>query len=87
VKLDWSHWLYGLFSGFIGGGATAGTSFVGLAVGNAISPAVHEMDFKQLGTVFLSSGIVAALFYLKQSPLPQAEDSATKPPVEPPKPT
>lgn len=71
-KLDWGQWLYGLFSGFIGGGASAATSGF---VGNAVDPThfnVRSRDFYILiGANFMASGLLSMFFYLKQHPLPE----------------
>lgn len=69
--LDWKNWLYGLFGGFIGGGATAGVSWFGMLGAKAIGMEVPDLNFQALGVIFLSGGLSSALLFLKQSPLPQ----------------
>lgn len=69
--LDWKHWLYGLFGGFIGGGATAGVSWFGMLGAKAVGMDVPDLNFQALGVIFLSGGISSALLFLKQSPFPQ----------------
>lgn len=72
-KLDWSNWLYGLFSGLIGGGATS----VGTGIANIV---VDPNDFNiyaglhKLLLVMVVSFVVGALTaffaFLKTQPLP-----------------
>ena len=72
VRLDWTNWLYGLFAGFIGGGAGAVVSgFTAsmlvpdkLAIGSAKS-------FELIGVVFLAHGCISMAMYLQQNPLPK----------------
>src|SRR5262245_47484006 len=72
--MDWRHWLYGLMSGTIGGIASAGSAWLGLAAAKASGADVHTLNWRELGIVCLSSGIVAAFAFLKQSPLPKWDD-------------
>lgn len=82
MKLDWSHWLYGLISGFIGGGAgalTAGLSAMGITpesynLGSTAHGLRHLLAL--MGATFLLSGIVTVAAFLKQSPLPAVEPEA-----------
>jgi hypothetical protein len=69
--LDWSLWLRGLISGFVSGGASAVVSgFTVSAVDpdhfNAATPKFYGL----IAAVFLSSGVLSALNFLKQQPLP-----------------
>ena len=76
MKLNWGLWLYGLVSGFIGGGAAAVTASV-------VLPALDAKDFNfsgglhrllvAIGSFFLVHGILMAMAYLAKSPLPQPE--------------
>lgn len=78
MKLRWDKWIYGLLSGFIGGGAAA---VVAGGVAAILAPDKFNptTDFKNFiiltGTTFLANGILNAMFYLKQSPLPPPEDT------------
>jgi hypothetical protein len=74
MRLNWGAWLYGLISGFIGGGASALTSSV-------VLPAVDSKDFNfsgggfhnlliVAGTLFLVHGGMTSAAYLSKSPLP-----------------
>lgn len=60
-------WLHGLFSALIGGGASAVSSGVAIQF---VSPqsALHTLEL--MGISFLTSGVMAVMFFLKQSPLP-----------------
>ena len=68
--LSWELWVYGLVSGFIGGGATAVVSAGGLAAAHGSGIDVPVLNLKAMGIIFLSSGITTALSYLAKSPLP-----------------
>jgi len=89
MKLDWSHWLYGLGSGFIGGGAGAVSAVFVAAVqtpekynfGRSEHGLQHVLVL-MLGT-FLVSGVLTAFAYLKQSPLPVIEDNGKAGPKAP----
>jgi hypothetical protein len=43
---------------------------MGIAGANALGVNIAKLDFKQLGAMCLSGGIVGMLMYLKQSPVP-----------------
>jgi hypothetical protein len=68
-------WLRGLFGGFIGGGATASTAWLGMIGAAAIGADVPVLNFKSLGVIFLSGAITNTLAFLKQSPLPPDDDT------------
>jgi hypothetical protein len=79
MKLRWDKWIYGLFSGFIGGGAAAVVSSGVAAVlaPDKFSPANDFKNFIVLaGTTFLANGLLNAFFFLKQSPLPPPDDDS-----------
>lgn len=63
-------WLYGLFSGFIGGGATAAVAAGGMGIAHASGMEVHVLNFKEIGIIFISAGVSNALSFLSKSPLP-----------------
>ena len=63
-------WLYGLVSGFIGGGATAAVSAGSIGIAHASGVDVPNLNFKAVGIIFLSAGVSNALMYLSKSPLP-----------------
>jgi hypothetical protein len=71
-KLAWAPWVYGLAASGVGGGAAAiSTGFT-----QAITDPQHS-NLKHLlymmGVSYIVGGILAAAFYLKQSPLPAPE--------------
>lgn len=68
--LKWQTWLYGLLSGFIGGGASAVTAWAGMAGAKGIGLDVHVLNWEEAGIVMLTSGFVSAMAYLSKSPLP-----------------
>jgi hypothetical protein len=81
--MNWKHWLHGLIAAFIGGGAAAVAATVGA---NLIAPQEFNLGaqignfIKLAGTSFLVNGILNAVFYLKQSPLPPDDP---EPPTKP----
>lgn len=64
--MNWRDWLKGLASAAIGAAANAVTVMI-------VDPANFNLStgIGKVGTVALVSAVVAAAFYLKQSPLPQ----------------
>lgn len=72
------HWLHGLGAAFIGGGATVIVSQTGLAMAQTVGVHSILMDLKTMGIVFVSSGVVATMNYLKQSPLPPESTGNTE---------
>jgi hypothetical protein len=79
-KLDWATWLYGLVSGFIGGGAGAiGTGFGEMVLDSkhVAAEGMHHV-FALMGISFLFSGVITASAYLKQSPLPKQKEIWTE---------
>jgi len=84
VKLEWGVWFYGLVSGFIGGGAgSIAAGFGGLITDPEHFSPAHGVRhlFTLMGITFLISGIMTAMAFLKQSPLPK--DDATAPTPKP----
>ena len=70
-RFDWGNWLYGLFSGFIGGGAGAVVSGVTVSMFDKDNFYIGSSKFFLLvGAVFLTNGTLTALAFLKQQPLP-----------------
>ena len=72
MKLNWNGWLYGLGSGFIGGGAAAVSAGVAEGFTDPQHADIHHL-FYLMGVTFLASGIFSAVAFLKQSPLPPQE--------------
>ena len=70
-KLDWDNWLYGLFSGFIGGGSTAVVAGITVATVDSHDFAVGSKKFFAVVlTMFVFNGMMSAFLFLKQQPLP-----------------
>lgn len=64
-------WLHGLLGGAIGGAATAGSAFLGMAGAHAAGVSdISIPNAKTLGVILLSGALTSAFAYLKQSPLP-----------------
>ncbi len=68
-------WGHGLLAGCIGGAATAGTSFLGVAGAAAVGVPVSSLDWRQLVAIVLAGGVSSALAYLRKCPLPDEEDA------------
>lgn len=74
--LNWGAWLYGLFAGFIGGGAGAVTAGFTTA---ALDPTGRFAfggwnSIKLMGACFLVSGLFNAFNFLKAHPLPDRSE-------------
>ena len=69
-----NYWLRGLAKTMIQGGATAVSTWLGLAGANSIGLEVPVLDLKGIGVVFASQAIFKAFEYLKLHPLPDLED-------------
>jgi len=78
-QLDFGDWLYGLFSGFISGGATAIVSTFGVS---AIDPGDVNLQhpskfFAIMGVIYLVSGVISAANFLVKRPLPSVKQVET----------
>lgn len=70
-NLDFSDWLRGLVSAFIVGGSSAVTSGVVVSLKDPVHYAPGTLDFFELvGAVFAMSGLMGAMAFLRQKPLP-----------------
>jgi uncharacterized membrane protein HdeD (DUF308 family) len=83
IRLDWGNWLYGLFAGFIGGGAGAVvTGFTASALDPDKLALGSSRFFVLIGVVFLAHGCISTAMFLQQNPLPQkltvTDETATK---------
>ncbi|HTA30718.1 MAG TPA: hypothetical protein VK731_09530 [Candidatus Cybelea sp.] len=70
-------WLYSLGSAVIGGAATSGSAWLGMAGAKAAGVDVPNLNFKALGIILISGGLSSLFFYLKQSPLPKEGEDQT----------
>lgn len=67
-------WLYGLGSGFIGGGSAAVVSGVTVSMIDPKDWALGTAHFFLLvGSLFVTHGLLSAFLYLKESPLPKEQ--------------
>lgn len=96
MNLNWEAWFYGIFAAGIGGAATAGGAWLGMAGAKAAGLDVPTLNWQALGVILTSGALTNLFFYLKQSPMPAIEVSKTTivektiektqtTPVEPPK--
>jgi len=69
--LDWGNWVYGIFAGFIGGGASAVTSGITLNMvdGQDFNIYTHKF-YVMTGAIFIVNGTLNMLAFLSKSPLP-----------------
>lgn len=93
--MSWQNWLRGLVAAIISGVSNA-------FLASVVSPETFNASpdgLRKLGTILALSGALGMAMYLKQSPLPTAEEKKTiettatttttttpAPPVDPPKP-
>lgn len=63
-------WLKALVAAIVTGISSSGLSALGVIATNAAGVQIQTLDLKQLGIMCLSGGVVGALAYLKQSPVP-----------------
>ena len=68
------YWLRGLVKTMIQSGATAGSAFLATAGANAAGIKVTPMDLRGLAVVFCVQAVIAAFNFLKDHPLPEADD-------------
>jgi hypothetical protein len=68
-------WLHGLFSGFITGVSTGFLSALGITGANMVGVKMEQLQPKQLMVLTVMGGVVGAMSYLKQSPLPPEDNS------------
>lgn len=70
LNLDWSDWLYGLLHATIGGMASSGLGWMGMAGAHGAGVDVPILNWKALGILLVSGAVPSFFLYLKQSPLP-----------------
>jgi hypothetical protein len=66
-------WLHGLVGGTITGAAQTVLGSLGVKLADLAGMQVPPLDFKQTAILFASGGLVGALAWLRQSPLPPIE--------------
>lgn len=77
--MTFKHWIHGLGAAFITGLSTAALSVLGVTTADQIGATVLHFSLGQIGAIALAGGIVGALAYLKQSPLPDDGEDEKKP--------
>lgn len=76
--LDWENWLYGLFAGFIGGGASAVTSGITLNMVDSKDFNIYTSKFyTTVAAIFLVNGTMNMFMFLRQTPLPKIVTTTT----------
>ena len=76
-KRAFATWAYGLIGGMLGGGASSLASKFGLDGLHAVGVDVPQLNFKQMGYIFLFGIISHAVLYVMKSPLPPLEFDET----------
>jgi len=67
-------WIRALIASVVTGASSSGLAALGVSVADAAGANIGTLNMKQLGVMALTGGIVGLLAYLKQSPVPPAED-------------
>lgn len=71
-ELDFSDWVRGILAAFIGGGASAVTSGMVVSLSDPKDYAIGSAKFFSLvGAVFVMSGFMNAMAFLRTKPLPE----------------
>lgn len=71
------HWLYTLAKTVIGGVAATGSAWLGTVISAQVDHSIPILEWKQLGSVLVSSSLLNLFFFLKQSPLPDDGTAVT----------
>lgn len=81
--LDWSDWLRGVISAFVGGGAGAVTSGIAVSMGDPQQYNMGTQKFYVLVvSVFLASGVLNMMAFLRNKPIPDVKTVTTTETVE-----
>ncbi len=80
LQMNWQKWRYSLAVAVIAGTSQSVVTWLGLAGAAAVGLDVPALNFKALGICLVSACLFNLFTFLKQSPLPVAEE------VEDPKP-
>lgn len=70
MKLKTSQWLKALVAAVVTGSSSSGLSALGISVADSAGLNIGQLNLKQLGVMLVTGGLVGALAYLKQSPVP-----------------
>ncbi len=74
------HYFYGLFATSWNGSISAVDAFMGLAVGAAVSPQVHAIDWRGCLAVFGTKYVQQAVAYFLKNPIPEKLSEPSEPP-------
>src|SRR6185295_3271511 len=78
LTLDWDNWGYGIFAGFIGGGANAVTGGVVINMVDGKDFNIYTPKFYiMVGLMFAGNGLMSMLMFLAQHPLPAVKTVTT----------
>ena len=84
MKLKTEQWIKALIAAIVTGAASTGLSALGIATASGMGVDIPHLDWKQLGVMLVSGGLVGMLAFLKQSPVPPESTGdtgfTTKPP-------
>lgn len=70
MKLKTEQWIKALVAAIVTGASSTGLSALGIATAAGIGVDIPKLDWKQLGVMLISGGLVGMLAFLKQSPVP-----------------
>ncbi len=65
-----TQWLQGIAAAVIGGGASAGQSWLGMSAAHSVGLNVPVLNWKALGVIMLSAATTSLLAFLAKSPIP-----------------
>lgn len=74
LKMGWQKWLYSLVVAVIAGTSQSVVAWLGMAGASAAGIEVPTLNFKALGILMISAFLFNLFTFLKQSPLPPAEE-------------
>jgi hypothetical protein len=77
MRIKTEQWLKALTAAVVTGGCNAGLSVLGIAGAEALGVQVAQLNWRQLCAAVASGGIVGAMAYLKQSPVPPGDADAS----------
>jgi hypothetical protein len=68
-------WKHGLAAAFITGFANSGFTALGITSASSVGINIQQLNLRQIVAVTIIGGFVGAFAYLKQSPLPDENDT------------